>query len=188
VLKVHNGKALVLSDKVIDNRRYHHTEEKTTWDKCELRNYLNKEFYFKFSPQDKKLIVETKITTNNNPWYDTDGGSEVNDKIFLLSIEEVIKYFGDSGDLENRKSWYWDDNESIVKEGADGGYLNDKYNNERIAKNKKGMPAWWWLRSLGSSKHRIARVRDNGIICVHGSVTRGLSDSGGIRPALWLNL
>jgi hypothetical protein len=89
--------------------------------------------------------------------------------------------------LKNRKSWYWDFNESTVKEG-NGGYLSDKYNNERIAKDKNGMASWWWLRSPGDSNLRTARVRDVGIVCVHGSVTRGLTNVGGVRPALWLNI
>jgi hypothetical protein len=27
--------------------------------------------------------------------------------VFLLSIDEIVKYFGDSRDLRNRKGWYY---------------------------------------------------------------------------------
>ena len=186
VLEVKNDKMLILSNKVIENRRYHNIEGRITWAKCELHYYLNNEFYNMFNIHEKMQIIETCITTNNNPWFETEGGNMVNDKIFLLSIEEVVKYFGDSGDLKNRKGWYWDNNELILKD-ENGYYLNDQYNNERIAKDNNGMASWWWLRSPGNSNLRVVRVRDVGTICVHGSVTRGLSCAGGIRPALWLN-
>ena len=29
------------------------------------------------------------------------------DHVFLLSVEELVKHFGDNGDLENRIGWYW---------------------------------------------------------------------------------
>ena len=84
-----------MSEKIIENRGYHNIQVSISWEKCTLRHYLNGAFYnYKFSKEEKLRIVETMIPNNNNPWLGTSGGNATNDKVFLLSIEEVVKYFG----------------------------------------------------------------------------------------------
>jgi hypothetical protein len=128
VLKTQDGKALLLSEKIIAKRKYHHSHTSITWAECDLRNYLNNDFYNSFSPADRARIVQTYISTNNNPWWrSVPGGSGTNDYIFLLSIEEVVKYFGDSGWLHKRLSanaWWWG--------------ISDQYNSVRIAADASG--------------------------------------------------
>ena len=88
VLDVQNNKALILSEKIIEERAYKRKD--ITWETCKLRRYLNGAFYNKFSSQDRARIAETRITTNN-PWYKE--GNATNDKIFLLSIQELALYY-----------------------------------------------------------------------------------------------
>ena len=167
-----NGKALLLSEKVIEKRAYHSSRSSITWAQCDLRSYLNEEFYNTFNANDKALVTETKITTSDDPYFGTKGGNDTTDRIFLLSAEEAIKYFGDSGQLKNRK-----------KEHP---FLSDQYDKVRIAKDTKGMDYWWWLRSPGKDSYYAAYVFGNGRISFIGSYVDG--NSGGVRPALWLNL
>ena len=172
VLDIQDGKALLLSDKAVKNRAYQQSSyRKTTWAECSLREYLNGKFYNSLG-EDKARIAETVVTTSNNPWYSTNGGDDTNDKIFLLSIEEVVKYFGDSGQLKNRMDNAW--------------CINDEYNSARIATDKKGTVSRWWLRSPGSNDHYAADVNDSGNLVFNGNFV-DLS-GGGVRPALWLNL
>ena len=185
VLEIQNDKALILCDKITEKRTYNQNQENVTWETCTLRSYLNGALYNKFSPQDKARIIETRITTNDNPWYDIKGGSASKDRIFLLSIEEVIKYFGDSGGLKNHDGWYWE-NDYVLKDGK-GHWINDQYNKARIAINASGMASWWWLRSHGFFGFNAAFIDADGCLSVYGyNVTN--NDSGGVRPALWLNL
>jgi hypothetical protein len=104
---------------------------------------------------------------------DTKGGKETSDRVFLLSIEEIVQYFGDSGQLSNkdRGNKYW---------------IDDQYNTSRIAKNADGEYVWWWLRSPGNSNNRAVYVLDRGFIDFSGGFFS--RDDGGIRPALWLKL
>ena len=74
------------------------------------------------------------MTNDDNPWYGTRGGNTTTDKIFLLSLEEVVKFFGDSGDLKNRKGWYWENGNFVLKDGQ-GYAINDQYNSTRIPVN-----------------------------------------------------
>jgi serine/threonine protein kinase len=103
VLDVQDGKALLLSEYVIEDRAYHgewsadtpDREYETTWAECDLRAYLNGEFLDRyFSEDERSQIAETYIVNDDNPWtwqwelYITrSGGDNTTDRVFLLSVE-----------------------------------------------------------------------------------------------------
>lgn len=65
-----------------------------TWENCTLRNWLNGAYLSSaFSSDEQARIVETSISNPDNSKYGTDGGNNTNDKVFLLSMDEVNKYF-----------------------------------------------------------------------------------------------
>jgi len=172
VLDVQNNKALILTENIIEKREYHKEWEWITWETCTLRKYLNGDFLQKFTSEQRKRIEETLIINSNNPWSGTKGGSDTKDKIFLLSIEEIVKYFGDSGQLKNKNL-------------NNGYYINDQYNSNRIT--KFGNEAvYWWLRSIGQMGIGAAFVYDSGAVHVSGRAVN--HDDTGVRPALWLKL
>jgi hypothetical protein len=184
ILAVENGKALLLSEKILSKHAYNRFED-TTWAECHMRSFLNNVFYH-FLGEDKKRVVRTKLETKDNPWYGTSGGNDSKDYIFLLSIEEVVKYFGDSGRLAEGPT------EPLSS-------VDDQYNEARIARDEDGNAWWWWLRSPGHVSNYAAEVTAIGTISVNGLdvdyggkvdyMGRDLSgNSGGVRPALWLNL
>jgi hypothetical protein len=182
-----NKRKLVLSEKVLEERAYNVKYTDVTWETCDLRKYLNGEFLNRL---DGKRIVPINNLNSNNPWYDTTGGNNTIDSVFLLSLDEVIKYFGDSGDLMNRKGWYWEDRKFVLKDGQ-GWAINDQYNDSRIAYdvNDVAKACWWWLRSPGSSSDGAANVYGGGSVDVIGINVHSYDfDYGGVRPALWLNL
>ncbi|MDR0248838.1 MAG: DUF6273 domain-containing protein [Oscillospiraceae bacterium] len=185
VLAVENGKALIITDKIINIRTYHNTNTSITWADCDLRAYLNGEFYNSFSAADRARIAETFNVNKDNQWFGTSGGADTTDKIFLLSLEEVVKYFGDSGQLANGNP-------------NDARYIDDQYNGARIAYTAKaytsslwgglaaGTALSWWLRSPGRQASGAADVGDDGVVYVSGSSV--YIDFFGLRPALWVSL
>ena len=178
VLDVQDGKALLLTDKIIVTRRYRDPQTTVTWAECPLRGYLNNEFYHSFNPQEKERIVRTKITTDENPWWpDGIGVDDTVDRTFLLSIEEVVKYFGDSGQLENQPK---DGN------GKPAWGIGDEFSEARIAVNEFETLMLWWLRSPGCHDYEATFVNHYGDIHIHGSSNQ--FDTVGVRPALWLAL
>ena len=162
VLNVQDGKALILTDSVIENRAYHSKQTDITWENCDLRQYLNGAFYDNtFSPEEKKLIIETTVVNSDNPEYGTPGGNGTTDKVFLLSIDEVDEYMGDNV------------------------HVNIK--NKRIAKHLVTEQAsWWWLRSPGGDGDGAASVLGGGHVGVIGFIVVNVEN--GVRPALLLNL
>ena len=185
VLDVQDGRALLLAEEILEERRYHSERTSVTWETCELRGYLNGEFLESFSGQEQSRMMQIEHTTADNPWYGISGGGSTVDRVFLLSIEEVMKYFGDSGDLQARKSWDWDwEKEEWIQNGK-GWTINDQYNHKRMAEYR-GEAEWWWLRSPGVSGSGAAGVDNGGRLCMGGSDV--FLGEGGVRPALWLKL
>jgi hypothetical protein len=137
------GKALLISNKIIEKRPYNVEYANITWESCTLRKYLNGEFLNKLGAAES-AIAETRNSNPNNPWYGTAGGNTTTDKVFLLSLDELVKYFGDSGDLANKRRKDYKGNSDL-----NGYYVHDRYNNARIANYGSEGACWWWLRSPG---------------------------------------
>jgi transcriptional regulator with XRE-family HTH domain len=198
VLKTDGNSALMITERVIELRAFHEEFIEITWENCDLRKYLNKQFYDAFDPTDRERILETRITDCDNPWYGTKWGNPTVDKIFLLSTSEVVQYFGDSGDLKNNKRWHLMDvknyNELIFGFHPEGHSecINDRYNHARKALFHKVYNAgWdekmWWLRSPGvNMRPTTALVGFNGELWVNGGDV--YDPQIGVRPALWLKL
>jgi hypothetical protein len=174
VLDVKDYKMLVLSNKIINVKAFHSGSSDRTWATCRLRNELNFVFYNEFNAKDKARISESRVETNDNPWYTGVGGSATNDNAFLLSIEEVVRYFGDSGKL-------------LSKNSSNCYFINDQFNSARIAIDTNGKVSQWWLRSPGTDNSNAAFIREDGSIGIYG---RQISRKCicGVRPALWLKL
>ncbi|MCL1803933.1 MAG: DUF6273 domain-containing protein [Eubacteriaceae bacterium] len=193
VLDVQNGRALLLSDKIIEKKPYHNEYEYITWETCELRKYLNGEFYDKFSEAEKSMITQTTVANDDNLWFGISGGNATDDKIFLLSLEEADTYFGDSGDYQNMKRVNWDSVDKKFVAHDYGYYLSNDYDKDRVAEfeNNKDKWNWWWLRSLGRDYDFAAYVHERGCVYVVGELICGDWDGfegGGVRPAMWVNI
>jgi hypothetical protein len=173
VLDVKDGKALLLSEDILEKRAYHHESVDITWEQCDLRNYLNGEFLRTFKEEEQRLVATVTNINEDNQWYLIEGGNETSDNIFLLSITEVVKFFGDSGELQNPS-----------KKEKDHGHFQDQYGGVRMA-NYGNEWSWWWLRSLGYCSDDAAFVDTRGDLSMSGF---SVGYDGGVRPALWLNL
>jgi len=176
VLDIKDDTALIICNIIIEKMNYNNSMTETTWVNSGLRTYLNAVFYEGLSSSEKGKIVETKLINTNNPWYDTPGGQNTLDKIFLLSIDEVIKYFGDSGQLASKNPDSYD-------------WISDEYNTRRIVRNEDGKIMRWWLRSPGYKNYNAACIFGGGKIM--GGCLSMLGDpvngaKNGVRPALWL--
>jgi hypothetical protein len=163
VLEVSDGKALLLSEKILEYRAYHDEKVDITWAQSDMRAYLNGEFYDSFAASDRARIAETRIVNNDNPSYETPGGDDTNDRIFLLSIEEANTYFDN---LSARAAY------SAV---------------ESPRGVSAGEASWWWLRSPGNISDYAAGIGAGGYVDVNGYNVDNFYGGGGVRPALWLN-
>ena len=85
---------MLISKYGLDAKPYNEKITGITWESCTLRKWLNNDFLnAAFSAEERAIISKTRVTADENPEYDTSPGNDTNDKIFLLSITEVNKYF-----------------------------------------------------------------------------------------------
>lgn len=176
VLDVQTDRMLLLSKEVLDAGIFNETDEKAYWDECTLRNWLNQTFLNDaFTSKEQASILSTQINTPANDAYETKAIPSTQDKVFLLSIEEVEQYFriawGESGHFYD----------SSIKAGA---------TDYAISKGLKpeDQNTAWCLRSTGIyGINAYARVTANGDISAH---SRSQTDNEliGIRPAIWINI
>jgi len=90
ILEVKEKTALLITYEVVEQVYPHNKEEDYVWETSSLRNYLNSEFYSKFSSEEKERILTVKLP---NSKVLSLGGNITEDKIFLLTKEELFKYF-----------------------------------------------------------------------------------------------
>jgi len=208
VLERHNDKALLLSELLIENREFHAAGGEITWSTCDLRDYLNNEFYFKaFSDQERAKILKTTLPPYINPWYGLSNGKSrfvrlkekemriyddasqtTEDCIFVLSVEEIVKYFGNSGDLEKRIGYTWpgEGYDCFALGDGFGQFLIDQYENSRKAIDAQGSVKAYWLRTPGYQYHYNVGVGHDGRFFpfTGGSISQKL----GVRPAMWVKI
>lgn len=159
-------KVLLLSEYGIDCKPFDTIKTNVTWETCSLRTWLNITFKnTAFDSDEKELILSTTVTADKNPTYDTSPGENTTDKVFLLSITEVNKYFKSDSARQCKGTAYC--YERGAYKGNNGNCL-------------------WWLRSPGYSSSNAARVINGGSVDDYGdSVYRS---QNAVRPALWINL
>ena len=192
VLKTDGNSVLVITEATIGKAPYHDGCIDISWEHCCLRKYLNGAFYDQFAEKEKSRIIKTKLSDRNNPWYGTKCGNATFDHIFLLSYDEIIQYFGDSGDMQNKKGFCWAKDDKLIPCDENsylqfGDCIYDKYNDARKAQNAKGADDWWWLRSPGGQgMHTAGSIGYFGEIFMCGDDVYRVD--GGVRPALWLSL
>ena len=164
---------LLISKQALDCQQYNTSYTDVTWESCSLRKWMNGTFLNKaFNAEEQAQIQNTTVSADKNPEYNTNPGNATTDKVFLLSINEVEKYFNSD---EARKC------APTAYAKAQGAYTSDSYKTASGAAT-----CWWWLRSPGNNQLNAAHVYRGGSVYCTGSPVSDGSDS--VRPALWINL
>ena len=184
VLSVDGDDALLLSDKIIDRKLYDdgklENRETIEWSNCSLRTWLNKDFFEEaFNESERNAIMNTEVNCDAGIIsYNYIDGENTNDKVFLLSDDEVHKsvYGFDimlNSESETRKADYTE----LSGYGVDDNYKQ-----------------WYWLRNqtgyIGIMEfyynYCAAAVTDSGYV---GTYAVDLdSNNFGIRPAIHIDL
>ncbi|MDO4936136.1 MAG: DUF6273 domain-containing protein [Phascolarctobacterium sp.] len=90
IYEVQGSKRLLISEDEIGETEIEWRNNVSSWETSSLRQWLNNNFFVvAFNKSEKKLIKLTNLEKNVNGEYNYD----VSDLLFLLSVEEVEKYF-----------------------------------------------------------------------------------------------
>ena len=174
VLDVQDGKSLLLSKYGLDSKPYNAINTNITWEICTVRNWLNYVFLkAAFTVEEQSAILTTNVDNSKSQGYggyDTNGGDNTQDRIFLLSNHEVFDlYLKNDGAVKCVPTKY---------AKAQDAYVSSSYKADGQA------AGWWWLRSPGYDQRSAMTVGGGGTRS-NRDVNR---DSGCVRPAIWINL
>ena len=155
VLENADGQLFLLSDQNLDVFQYHTDYESVTWEKSTMRSWLNgygaeqntggnsgidytsdNFIDHAFSEKEQAAIADTEVVNDDNPDYDTEGGNNTTDKIFLLSIADANNSYYFTNENSRKAT-----NTAYVAGGGkiSSGVMSDVGNAD-----------YWWLRSPGS--------------------------------------
>ncbi len=203
-----NGNGIFLVSRyVLDGQPYNTERTDVTWERCTLRSWLNDEFLNKaFTKREQEQIRITEVANPDNPESVAPDGNSTRDRIFLLSMAEVLSKY-------SYNSWYetegfceeliipptvYANQQEVHSTVIDEGYYNGtKYgfrdmvglasqNYSRDCIGREG--AWWWLRSPGDSSITACYVAEYGFTGATFFYNGILVDYKycGLRPALYI--
>ncbi len=130
VLNISHDSILLISRYGLDCKPYHNTWKDITWEKSDLRRWLNGYFYnTAFTKDEQKRICEAYLSTKNEK-FQTNGGNNTTDKVFCLDISE--------------RSWNISDCHPTDWARRHGALIDSLGR------------CWWWLRSPGRLQHDAA--------------------------------
>lgn len=184
VLDESDGKILLISENVLDGKKYNETNENVSWGVSTIREWLNglgdyktkTSFYNSaFSAEEQKLIVTQDVTSEKNPQYGTAGGENTKDRVTFFSL----------ADLEKADSWSCDiftEEENRAATGTDYAHFcgSSEYTTYFLRSS-----SWWWLRNSGTAENFAAHMDEFG-----KTIAAGYSvsfDGIGVRPVIVLN-
>ena len=195
VLNVSNGGALLLADQALDSQRYNQNSEDITWEKSSIRswlnaqdtinnqeginyrkgNFLNEAFFL----SEQAVILPRNRANNNNATYNTSGGNNTLDKIFLLAETQICgldaKKYGFIMDHSI-------DDEARQSKCAEYAFAMGCY---KFVETKYAENVNWWLRSPGGSSKAALKIDYDGRSRTGGS---SIDSIEAIRPALYLKI
>ena len=105
VLEKKDGKVLLLKDNSLGSTPFDEKGQNVTWENSSVRKWLNNDFLQEsFTENERKSILETNVKNTPNATYHTSAGKDTKDKLFLLSCDEVKKYY--DAVHETRSCWW----------------------------------------------------------------------------------
>lgn len=212
VIDENDGEMLLISHYILDSKPYNTEQTDVTWETCTLRSWLNNDFYnTAFSAGEQNMIITTTLSNNDNAYFGTAGGNDTEDKVFILSLDEVMDYYyinswhdglygfsqgllapvteytlNNEDYIQNKNhiddTWYYGYGSEGVNDDGWGGLISEGYSDDVIGTHCGS----WTLRSPGESSNCSCVVYFVGRIGWNcDSFVDDIYDLG-IRPALYL--
>ena len=185
VIDRQENKSLILSKYILDCKCYNDIESPVTWESCTLRKWLNDDFLqqaFNYDEQQAIILTEVSNIDDINEIYYSIGGNNTNDKVFLLSKEEIKKYFGN----EIKEMYGYQLGKNVVTKGTNyARQVNNLSGRLKVSKSDWYTGnSYFWLRSMGNNQTYASFVGSSGYLDLLG-LPVNFSEVG-VRVALWV--
>ena len=162
ILEEKDGKAFIVSHYILDSIIY--DKNSNSYEKSYIRHWLNDTFYNAAFNTKEQAIIETTMITYRSSSYGDYSCMNTNEKIFILSYDELKKYFPSKVERQAK--------------GTNYAKLQNLY-----ISNSNGN-SFWWLRP-----HQIIKEHLAYYINLAGDIDFYLIGTfRGVRPACWIKL
>jgi len=175
VLDKKDDKLFVQSEVILDMQPYNDKQTKVTWETCSVRSWLNDEFFTQaFNEDEQKRIFTTRNVNTGYSGYISyaDGGNSTEDKVFLLSWEELNKYY--------EEDEYPDDGQ-IKSPVTYASYFARQKGATEYDEDHSGSSSWIL---------RNSSIYNEGVMFItwyyFADDGKAVSSKDGIRPAMWI--
>ena len=205
VLSSDDSKLFLLADKALDCNEFNESYKSVTWETSTIRSWLNgygsksnedgisytlDSFYRDaFTALERGAILTTTVVNEDNSAYQTEGGNDTSDKIFLLSLSDAMNenygfcaktQEGSNGRNTVESASRWVEATEYAKAMGTNPISHDALTNGNAN-------VWWSLRTPGYNKYNyfeITGVNAYGAASNYGvDVDNGF---GGVVPALYI--
>ncbi|MCM1083720.1 MAG: DUF6273 domain-containing protein [Clostridium sp.] len=209
VLDKKEDKLLVISHYILARRSF--DDENVTWENSQLREWLNSEFYNGAFNDNEKNRIAISIMSNpsSRVFYESEDAEreasnppflenmcDTEDNIFLLSWEEVLKYYdfklvADDDGNKQHVYFYLMARPSYVVTLE---HYKGQIESEILWLSSYGLDAragasTWWLRSEGLHPDRCMYIQQDDIKFSVGYISdQAHFFDAGVRPAMWINI
>lgn len=167
-----NGSSLTLmSLYCLDAGAYHNEACDITWENSHIRQFLNDTFFTAaFDAGEQAYILESTVTNPANPNFGTPGGNETTDKVYLPSLEEIMRWY----DIAEPQETAYPQLYAVASKAATqkGVWLEMPDTNR----------CWWWLRSPGGNPSNVCEVGSFGYLSFNGNTVT--IRERGLRPVI----
>ncbi len=203
MLDSNRDSVFVVSRYILDAKPYNEEAVDITWEDCTLRQWLNETFYhIAFNDSEQENILVTEVVNKKNALYNTRGGGNTKDRIFLLSADDLERYYsynlyhedimsGFSEELITEATAYAKTRKLFVEEFS---YVVFKEINDDIRKRGNGryyssdcvgrIASPWWLRTPGYISVYACTCNYTGSAGTGGCIRRVDCTDVGVRPAI----
>jgi len=177
VLSNTSGELFVMAENILASSAYNQADNNVTWETCDLRHWLNNDFYnTAFNSSEKAGIKTTAVVNEDNPWDNSDGGNNTSDKLFLPSLSEATN---------TANSFSSDESTDTSRQAQGTDYSKSQglyvYTGSTYLGN-----GFWWLRTPGDGQSCAC------IVCCGGDIDSDgdgvITTYIGVRPAFKINL
>lgn len=165
VLAEEDDRMLLLSKYVLDYLPFNGWTADVTWESCTLRGWLNGAYKFKNADGDEVSFLDDCFSEKERNRLVSHG--ETGDKVFLFSLDEVLKYL----------------TTNYLRKCLPTAYAVSRLPETNIYND--GDTCDWWLRTESlEAKRFFMIVERKGTYFKHGEMVsmKGI----GVRPALWV--
>ncbi len=193
VLDKKDGKVLLLSKYGLDTKKVCDDPDigyEATWESSKTRLWLNGDFYSSaFSTDEQNKIYTTQIINEDvGPYtktvyddnlnatdisYYVDGGNNTEDKVFLLSVDEVNSYVSADDRICFATDYAIANGAWTVMRNAPDAYDKDS--------------SYWWTRTIGEEKWWTSAVLYDGSYGYKNYSISNLAEGITVRPAMWVD-